>query len=77
MPPSAWIGSTMTAAVRSVIAARAAATSPNGMKRTGRDQRPEALAVLRLAGDAERAQRAAVEAVLERDELDALGLACA
>ncbi len=35
MPPSAWIGSTMTAAVRSVIAARAAATSPNGTKRTG------------------------------------------
>ena len=30
MPPSAWIGSTMTAAVRSVIAARAAAASPNG-----------------------------------------------
>ena len=64
----------MMAQVRSVTAARAAATSPNGTKRTGADQRSEALAVFRLAGDAERAQRAAVKAVFERDDLDAIGL---
>src|SRR4029077_15637104 len=39
-----------------------------------RHERPEAVAALRLAGDAERAERAAVEAVLERDDLGPLGL---
>ncbi len=35
MPPSAWIGSTITAHVSLVTAARTAAVSPNGRKRTG------------------------------------------
>ena len=34
MPPSAWMGSAITAQVRSLIMVRAASASPKGMKRT-------------------------------------------
>ncbi len=72
MPPSAWIGSTITAQVLSVIAARARRDVAERQEAHRLDQRPEAGAVLRLAGHGERAHGAAVEAVLERDQLGAL-----
>ena len=71
MPASPWIGSTRNAAVFGVIAASSAAASPNGtLTKPGRE-RAEAVAVLRLAREADDGRRPAGEVAGGDDDLGA------
>ena len=74
MPPSPWINSMTMPAVRSLKAASSAGISFIGTNLTPGIKRLEILAVLGLAGDGERAQGAAVKRVVERDDLELLGM---
>ena len=72
-PDSPWIGSRKMAAVSGPTAARSAATSPKGTKVTGPGQRLERGPLGRLAGQRERAHRAAVESAVGGDDPRATG----
>ncbi len=76
MPPSAWIGSMMTAQVLSVMASSARKSFV--VRRIGHEARPlderaEAAAIFLLAGERDGGDGPAVEAALEGDDLDAIG----
>ena len=70
-PPSPWIGSAMIAAVDRETAASSASGSFDRHEPDARQQRLERCAVVLVRGHRQRAKRAAVERLLERDEFGA------
>ena len=68
-PASPWIGSIITAAVRSPTAARSASGSSRGTATKPARQRPEEVVAGEPRRRRERAQRAAVEGAVEDDDL--------
>ena len=75
MPPSPCTGSTMTAQVCPVTAARSLVEIVEGHQVEALRHWAEALVELLLAGRGDGSERAAVEAALDRDDAEALRLA--